>query len=80
MFTNVSEWRNKRTDDFRKHLCGALRGLILELCKNRVLKCFITRNKSFNKNTALNNTEKITKSVLIFIYEPKKGAVYMVVI
>lgn len=41
---------------------------------------FITGNESFNKNTALNNTEKMTKSVQIFIYEPKKGAVYMVFI
>lgn len=61
MFTDFSEWRNKRTEDFRKHLCGVLRDLVLELYKNRILKCFITGNECFNKNIALNNTEKNDK-------------------
>lgn len=65
------------TEDFRKHLCG---DLILELYKNRSFETFITGNENVNKNTAWNNTEKMTKNVLIFIYEPKKGAVYMVFI
>lgn len=68
------------TEDFRKHLCGVLRDLILELCKNRSFGIFYYRKWKRKKNTALNNTEKMTKSVLIFIYEPKNGTVYMVFI